>query len=125
MAGTDLRERLVDLERGFWEADADFYDRNLASDAVMVLPDPAGVMDRDAVVRAIGASARWVEVRMDDVRMIRLGDDAAALTYRAAARRAAGDALYTALVSSAYVRHGDAWKLALHQQSPTGSAETS
>jgi hypothetical protein len=123
MTGTDLRERLVELERGFWEADADFYDRNLASDAVMVLPDPAGVMDRDAVVEAIGSAARWVELRMDDIRMIRLGTDAAALTYRAAARRTGGGPLYSALVSSTYVRHGDTWRLALHQQSPTDPAD--
>jgi hypothetical protein len=82
MPGADLRHRLMDLEREFWEADADFYDRNLAPDAVMVLPDPAGVLDRDAVVHAIGSSARWVEVRMDDIRLIRLGDDVAALAYR-------------------------------------------
>jgi hypothetical protein len=119
MTGTDLYDRLVELERGFWEADVDYYDRNLAPDAVMVLPDPAGVNERDAVVQAIGASARWVDLRMADVRMIRLGQDFAALAYRAAARRSDGGSRYAALVTSLYAHHAGAWKLALHQQTPT------
>jgi hypothetical protein len=118
MTETGLNDRLVELERGFWEADADYYDRNLAPDAVMVLPDPAGLMDRDAVVQAIGTSARWVDLRMDDVRMIRLGQDVAALAYRAAARRSDGGSPYTALVTSVYARDAGAWKLVLHQQTP-------
>jgi hypothetical protein len=118
MTGTGLYDRLAELERGFWEADADYYDRNLAPDAVMVLPDPAGLMDRDAVIQTIGASSRWVDLRMDDVQMIRLGQDVAALVYQAAARRSDEGSRYTALVTSLYARDAGAWKLALHQQTP-------
>lgn len=39
------------------------------------------------------------------------------LTYRASAVRGE-DVRYRALVSSAYVKRGDAWKLAFHQQTP-------
>ena len=47
-----------------------------------------------------------------------LTKDVALLIYRAVARWAHESAPYTALASSVYVRRGESWKLALHQQSP-------
>ena len=44
--------------------------------------------------------------------------DLAILSYRADVKRADG-VPYSALISSAYVRRADDWKLAFHQHSPT------
>jgi hypothetical protein len=49
--------------------------------------------------------------------VLALGEDAAALIYKVTAQRA-GSESYTALVSSTYVRHGQTWQMALHQQTP-------
>ena len=46
------------LEREFWLGGAEVYERSLAPGALMVLPPPAGVMDRDARIRSIREGAR-------------------------------------------------------------------
>lgn len=49
--------------------------------------------------------------------MLRPHEDVAILSYRAEVTRADGQP-YAALVSSAYVKGPDGWKLAFHQHSP-------
>jgi hypothetical protein len=115
-----IESELSELERGFWEGGADFYRTHLSADALMVLPEPAGVLARDVGIDSIVHSPRWTDVRMEDIRVIRLTADAAALVYRASARRETGNGAYAALVSSVYIREGGSWKLALHQQTPIG-----
>jgi hypothetical protein len=46
------------------------------------------------------------------------GDRAAVVSYKATAKRADGGEPYVVRASSAYVRDGAAWKLAIHQQTP-------
>jgi hypothetical protein len=57
-------------------------------------------------------------VRFQKVRVIRLTDDAAIVTYKASAQREGQGSEYVALVSSAYVSRDGTWKLAFHQQTP-------
>jgi len=109
---------LADLERQFWRGDAEFYRDNLTDDAVMVFPDPVGIMDRDATVAAIAGGARWQDVALEDVRVITIADDVAILVYRAVATRAGADDPYRTLASSTYVRRDGRWRLAVHQQTP-------
>jgi hypothetical protein len=47
-------------------------------------------------------------------------EETATISYEASARRTDGK-LYTALVSSGYVRRGQDWKMAFHQQTPLES----
>lgn len=54
---------------------------------------------------------------MKDRRLLEAGEDFAIIGYRAEVARA--DCAYAALVSSAYRRRPDGWKLAFHQHSPT------
>ena len=115
---TTLEETLFELERQFWlrAGDVDFYAEELTDDAAMVFPAPFGVLDRDAVLDAIGSSANWTSVTMEERRLVALTDASAAVAYRATGVRA--DARYTTYAASVYVRRGGAWKLALHQQTP-------
>jgi uncharacterized protein YchJ len=63
------------------------------------------------------SGAPWDWHELDDEVVLPLGDDAAAVTYRARARR--GDReVYTALIASTFVRVDGRWRLALHQQTP-------
>jgi len=113
-----LMDRLVDLERGFWTGDGDFYRGNLTDDAVMVFPDPVGVLDRRSIVESISAASRWNNVEIGAPACVRVADGAALLTYRATAGRE-GQPPYEALASSLYVERGGAWRLAFHQQTPS------
>lgn len=113
-----LEDHLFSLEEKFWTAGADYYQRNLAYAAIMVFPDPAGVLVRDEIASTLERNPRWSKVVLEEHRLLELGDDAAVVTYKATARRADGGEPYLARASSAYVRDGAAWKLAFHQQTP-------
>ena len=106
---------LLTLEREFWKGDADFYRRHLSDHAVMVFPEPAGVMTRDQVLEAIASAPRWADVHLEEPRVVTLTGETAILTYKATARREGDTTPYVALVSSVYVNGGGRWKLAFHQ----------
>ena len=120
-----MEQELVAIEKGLWTNDAPLYRDSLIRDALLVFPE-TGVITRDAAVEAIreenDKGRRWAEVRFDDVRCLRLADDAALLTYRVAARWEHEQSAISALASSVYVRRGEYWKLAFHQQTPIEGA---
>jgi hypothetical protein len=109
-----LHEELLQIEHELGAGSADAYRRHLADEALFVLPN--GVLDRDACIAAMEASPGWDELEISDARTVRLGDDSAILTYAWRSRRA--ETVYSALMSSVYVRRDGVWHLALHQQTP-------
>lgn len=108
---------LVQIEHRLWVGGADVYEEHLAEDALLVFPDPVGVLDRAATLAAL-TGPRWREVRFDDVRTQRLGADVATLSYAATATREGESEPYRTRASSVYARVDGRWRLALHQQSP-------
>jgi hypothetical protein len=106
------------LEEQFWLGGADFYERTLAPDALMVLPDPVGVLDRQATIASIRAGARWQGVVFRDRHVVCPGPDVAMLVYAAVAHRGADSANYAARCSSTYLRAAGQWQLVLHHQAP-------
>jgi hypothetical protein len=108
---------LIALEEQFWKGDADLYQQRLTTEALMVFPDPIGVLGKEETVASISQAPRWRDVEFTEVKPVMLATDAALLVYRATARRP-NDALYVTRASSVYVRQDGAWKLAFHQQTP-------
>jgi hypothetical protein len=112
---------LIDLEHSAWkalssgDAAAQFYERVLADQVLMLLPGGLVMDDREEVINAM-RGAPWTSFEFSDERVLELGASSAVVVYRATARR--GDGEYTALFNSTYVRDGDSWRLALHQQTP-------
>ena len=99
-------ERLVTLEHRGWQAlcsrtGADFYGRLMTDDGVMLL--------------AGGGAPPWSMYELSNVKLLPLGASAAALTYRATARRG-DDEPFTALMTSVYRLVDDEPRLALYQQ---------
>jgi hypothetical protein len=117
----ELEEQLIDIERKLWTNDAVFYKNNLIDESLLVFPE-TGVITRavavDAILTEIAEGRRWAEVQFDEVRSLRLADDAALLTYRVAARWEHEESRNSALASSVYVKRDGVWKLAFHQQTP-------
>lgn len=111
------------LEREFWLGGAEVYERSLAPGALMVLPPPAGVMDRDATIRSIREGARWSRVEFSDRRHLSPAGDCAILAYRAEADRGTPSSRHVAQCSSTYFRGPGGWQLALHHQTPIPRAE--
>lgn len=110
------------LEEAFWQAAGDpaRYAAQLAEDAVHVFPG-WGIADRTRVLEGVREAQPWQEVVMEHARAVPLGDAAAALIYKARARRSGRDE-YVAAITSVYRREGAQWKLVIHQQTPLGEA---
>src|SRR5690606_3394428 len=78
-----LEDELFDLEKHFWTEGADYYRSHLAPSALMVFPEPAGVLVKDEIASSIGAGARWADVELEEHRVLELSDKAAVVTYKA------------------------------------------
>lgn len=119
------------LERQGWQSlcdstGADYYGRLMTDDGIMVLAH-GQVFSRQDVIDSLNDAEPWRSYGINEERFIPLGDSAALLVYRGTAYR--GDdptPAFEAVMSSVYVRDGDDWALASHQQTPIpSSSETS
>lgn len=115
---------LFELEEQFWIKGAEYYEQRLARAAIMVFPDPAGVMVKDEVVASLDGKPRWSNVALEEHRLLELTPTTAVITYRATAQRQGEPQPYVARASSAYVHDGRVWRLAFHQQTPLGRPAT-
>ena len=120
-----LRETLIAREREAWDAsggaDGRWYRENLTEDALLIFAGAPEPMGREATAAAVDASTgSWEHYELQDVKLVELGTDAALLTYLGVARRSGEDADFAASISTAYVKKGDTWLLAFHQQTPQG-----
>ena len=115
-----LEDHLFSMEEKFWTQSAGYYHDHLAYAAIMVFPEPAGVLVKDEIVSALDKAPRWSQVALEEHRLLELSEDAAVITYKATAKRDGGER-YLARASSAYVHDGRAWKLAFHQQTPVAA----
>jgi hypothetical protein len=109
------------LEERGWEAlstpgaGPQFYREVLDAEVVMLLPGGLALRDRDTIIESMGGPP-WSSHRLEDLTELRPTPDTALVTYGVVARR--GDADYSALVSSLYVRREAGWRMAFHQQTP-------
>jgi uncharacterized protein len=124
----ELLDRLLETERMLWTNNAPLYRDTLLDDAILIFPE-TDIISRDAAVEAIrqenAEGRRWAEVRFEQVRAAPLSEDAMLLTYRVNARWEHEREPITAMASSVYVRRGEGWKLAHHQQTALASLGSS
>ena len=113
------KESLLALEHEGWDAlceqrGGSFYGELMTDDGLMVLVN-GYVLDRDAVVASLNDSPAWDSYEISEPRLVALGEDAAALVYRARAQRGS-DAPFEAIMTSVYRHIDDEVRLALSQQ---------
>ena len=113
---------LISIERTLWENDAQIYHERYSPEALLIFPG-VGRIDRETAVAAIrqenAEGHAWAEVRFDDVDGRWIKSDAAALiTYMARARWNYESSASQTLCASVYVREGESWRVAFHQQTP-------
>lgn len=116
-----VKEALLALEEQGWQSlsngtAARFYQEHLTEEAIMMLPI-VGMLDRQSIIDGMESTRAWDWFRLEHVRLLPLGDTSATLAYTATAGRKDRPE-YRALMSSTYVRSGNTWKLAFHQQTP-------
>lgn len=116
----DQAKALWQLEEQFWLGAADFYSATLASNALMVLPQPAGILDRGSTIASISSGNRWRKVSFQQQHLVSASSETAVLVYLAHAERDAPGLSYVAQCSSTYVCDQGQWLLAVHHQAATG-----
>jgi Domain of unknown function (DUF4440) len=116
-------DELVELEERGWRALADgpqaaaaFYEQTLDDQVVMLFPGGIRMADRAAIIASMGGPP-WAGYELEDPQVLRPTPDTGLVTYGVVAHRE-GSPPCSALISTLYVRRGDGWKLASHQQTP-------
>jgi hypothetical protein len=113
----DLPARLLHEEHEGWRAilaghGGEHYARAMTRDALMVVE--GAVLGRDDVIAAFRGTDPWDEYELHEPAVIRLGEHAGVLVYRALARR--GDDRVDLRMSTTYLYEDGAWRVAAHQQ---------
>ena len=111
-----LAEELLAIEKHFWTGGPQAYRRHADERCLVAFAEMAGVMSNEEIAMS-AEEGRWRDVAVEPKGLARLSDTAAVITYECTAKRKDGQP-YRALVSSAYVKRADGWKLAFHQQTP-------
>lgn len=105
-----------DSEHRFWIDGVAHFQTHMHEAAVMVFPEPAGIMVGKAILAGLEQAPRWSHVAFEGQTSTST-DAATILAYHAVAQRD-GEAPYRALCSSTYVQGKDGWVLISHQQTP-------
>ncbi len=119
-----LQQDLFEIERGFWLDGEDFFLAHVDTECMLVFTQMKGVYSRAEVAASARDPNRWKELRLADQMLVEPSDGVAAISYEARVKRGTGEP-YRALVSSAYVRRDDGWKLFFHQHSSLEAERTS
>ena len=128
-AQDDLEGKLVAIEKQLWEGwknkDAKPFEENIASDTVAI--NAQGITSGKAqVIKDItGSDCDVKSFSLSDVKLRRLGKDAAMLTYKAKQDATCGGEKIPAevVVSSTYVNENGAWRAASYHESPVAPAK--
>ena len=112
----DLKDHLLGIERGFWNAEPAYHAANCTDDALTVLPGE--VLELDEGLPTLEEVPPLQSLVTEDVRLTRLTDDAAVLVFRVTAEREGRDGAFEAHAASVYVRRDGRWQLAHHQHTP-------
>ncbi|MDL4775803.1 MULTISPECIES: nuclear transport factor 2 family protein [Thermomonosporaceae] len=113
-------DELLALEHAGWKSLCEstggtFYGELMTPDAVFVLVNGA-VMTRDEITASLDGALGWESYEITDARLVEVGEDAAALVYRASSSRPDLTEPFTALMSSVYYRVDGQPRLAVYQQ---------
>ncbi|WP_308797522.1 nuclear transport factor 2 family protein [Agromyces silvae] len=113
----DLPARLLHEEHTGWRAilagrGGEHYARAMTRDALMVIE--GAVLGRDDMIAAFRSAPPWDEYELHEPAVIRLGEHAGVLVYRAVAKR--GDDVANLRMSTTYLYDDGAWHVAAHQQ---------
>jgi len=113
----DLPARLMHEEHAGWRAivegrGGEHYQRAMTRDALMIVE--GAVLGRDDILASFRGVPPWNEYHLHEPAVIRLGDRAGILVYRAVASR--GDETVNLRMSTTYLIEDGAWRVAAHQQ---------
>ncbi|GEP26093.1 MULTISPECIES: nuclear transport factor 2 family protein [Cryobacterium] len=115
----DLPARLLHEENAGWEAilggtGGAYYQREMTDDGLMIVP--GAVITRDQVTAYFDQAAPWESYGIHEPAIIRLGEHAGVVVYKAIARR--GEVVAELNMSTTYLFVNGGWRVAARQQCP-------
>ena len=116
----EFEQMLVDLEQRAWKEEknhnAEFFRDVMADEFLAAEPDGKRYTKAEAL--ALIPTVQLSSFALTDMKVVRLGRDAAIITYRAqiTGQWEGRQATYEFLASTAWVRRGTKWKMAFHQK---------
>jgi hypothetical protein len=115
----DLPAILLREEHAGWKAilegrGGEHYARAMTRDALMIVEGQT--IGRDDIVGSFAGSVPWDAYEIHEPAIVRLGERAGIVAYRAVAKR--GAETIELRMSTTYLYGGGSWHVALHQQSP-------
>ena len=123
MSKAQSQRMIIATEKKLWEAwknkDVKPFKANLSSDSVLV--SDSGVSDKASVVQAMaGMDCEVRSYSLSDIKVTFPASNVAIITYKGTQdATCAGQAAPAAIwASSTYVRRGNAWLAASHQETP-------
>ncbi len=119
---SSLKDRLFDLEEGFWEGDAEFYRLNADDQCLVAFPGMIDVLEREALAQTVNPDTRWKNVSFSNERLLCPSPTIAVIAYEAQAQQGDGEPRLSS-VSSGYIERDGKWKLAWHHHTPLGKRE--
>ena len=115
-----LQDELFAIEEGFWLEGEEHFRRHIDARCLLAFPQAGemhGIHSAEQVADTATPTNRWRDLTMSDRFVLDPVNEVVIISYRADVTRADGEP-YSALVSSAYARRPEGWKLAFHQHSP-------
>jgi Domain of unknown function (DUF4440) len=115
----DLPAILLREEHAGWKAilegrGGEHYARAMTRDALMIVEGAS--IGRDGIAASFAGVDPWDAYEIHEPAIIRLGDRAGIVAYRAVATR--GTDTVELRMSTTYLYGGGSWHIALHQQTP-------
>lgn len=118
---TASKKELLELERGFWTGNSEFYAANADTECLVAFPRMAQAMSNAELAETAKNPNRWRNLEIELKGIVEPGSDIVMLTYEARATRENGEP-YAALVSTGYVHRVNGWKMMFHSQTPMETA---
>jgi hypothetical protein len=112
-----LKDRLFDLEEGFWEGDAEYYRLNADEKCLVAFPGMVDLLDNEALAGTVATDDRWKDIAFSRQTLYCPTPDVAVIAYEASARKGEGEPQKSS-VTSGYVERNGRWKLAWHHHTP-------
>ncbi|CTQ51127.1 hypothetical protein [Jannaschia donghaensis] len=105
------------LERRLWIEGTDAFAELMDIEAVMVFPEPIGILFDGDILSEMDVAARWDEIEMSR-KVDRRRDALVILNYVAQARRGDGTS-YRAMCTSVWQQMDVGYRIVSHHQTPT------
>ena len=111
-----MPKELWDIEKRLWLEGEDFFADHMVDDAVMVFPEPVGILRGAEIIEGLKYAPRWTSVGASDLATVKR-KGLAVLAYRATGQREGADR-YEAYCLSTYEQRKGEWLIVAHQQTP-------